>query len=169
MKRIPVCEIMSRKPVVARGDQHLPELVALMRASRLRSLPVVDDSGRLIGVVTESDLFLRPKGVPFSFEKLPSILGQIVVKDELDQVDLCKKVRVEEVMTSNVTAVGEDTALQDVAMLMYERKLTLVPVVAEGKLAGVVRRIDLLEIIYGAGPTVTDESGAERVPDPARV
>jgi CBS domain-containing protein len=169
MKRmIRVREFMSSPRVVAHGDMLLPKLVNLMRTHQVRSAPVVDDRGHLIGVVTESDLFLRPKGVPFSIERLPSLFGQIVDPEEFDRLELCKRVRVEEVMTRNVTTVGEDAALVDVAMLMYERKLTLVPVVAAGRLIGVVRRLDVLEMIYGDGQPAAEVFSDDLVPEPVR-
>jgi CBS domain-containing protein len=155
MKQIPVRAFMNRDPVTARGSMSIPELVALLKRNRIRSAPVVDDHGRVTGVITESDLFLRPKGVPFSLEKIPSLLGQIIARGEIGQIDLlCKQVKVDEVMTRHVTSVSEDATLEDVAMLMYEWKLTLVPVVTDGRLVGVVRRIHVLEQIYG-----------EKVPD----
>jgi CBS domain-containing protein len=150
MKHLHVRDFMSRNPVTARGSMSIPELVTLLKRNRVRSAPVVDDDHRILCVITESDLFLRPKGVPFSLEKVPSLFGQMVAKDDIGQVDLlCKQVKVEEVMTRHVTSVGEDATLEDIAMLMYEWKLTLVPVVADGRLVGVVRRIHVLEQIYG--------------------
>jgi len=157
MKLIPVRDFMSHQPVTARGSMSIPELVALLKRNRIRSVPVVDDEHHLLGVITESDLFLRPKGVPFSLERVPSLLGQMVARGEIGQVDLlCKRVKVEEVMTRNVNSVGEDATLEDVAMLMYERKLTLLPVVTEGRLVGVIRRVNVLEQIYGESAPAGD-------------
>ncbi len=148
MKKIPVAEFMTRELIVARREMPLTELVALLREHGVRGLPVTDESNRLVGVVSETDLFLKEKGVPFSLEKVPSLLGQMVDKDEVDQVELCKKVKVGEVMTGPVTTVDEETTLEDVAMLMYERHLTMLPVVDDGELVGVVRRIDVLRLLY---------------------
>ena len=158
MKQISVREFMSRNPVTARGSMSIPELVTLLKRNRVRSAPVIDDDHHLLGVITESDLFLRPKGVPFSLEKIPSLLGQIVARGEIGQIDLlCKRVKVEEVMTRNVTSVKEDATLEDVAMLMYEWKLTLLPVVTDGRLVGVIRRVHVLEQIYGETEPVSDD------------
>ncbi len=151
MKRTPVSRFMSRELIVARPEMPLTKLVALLQEHCVRGLPVTDESNRLVGVVSETDLFLKEKGVPFSLEKVPSLLGQVVDRDEVDQVELCKKVRVGEVMTSTVTSVAEEATLEEVAMLMYERHLTMLPVVRDGELVGVVRRIDVLRLLYGEG------------------
>ncbi len=149
MKRIPVSRFMSRELIAARQEMPLTELVGLLQEHCVRGLPVIDQAKRVVGVVSETDLFLKEKGVPFSLEKVPSLLGQVVDKDEVGQVELCKKVTVGEVMSSTVTTVDEETTLEDVAMLMYERHLTMLPVVDDGELTGVVRRIDVLRLLYG--------------------
>ncbi len=149
MKRIPVSRFMSRELIAARQEMPLTELVGLLQEHAVRGLPVIDQAKRVVGVVSETDLFLKEKGVPFSLEKVPSLLGQVVDKDEVGQVELCKKVTVGEVMSSTVTTVDEETTLEDVAMLMYERHLTMLPVVDDGELRGVVRRIDVLRLLYG--------------------
>ena len=149
MKRIPVSRFMSRELIAARQEMPLTELVGLLQEHGVRGLPVIDQAKRVVGVVSETDLFLKEKGVPFSLEKVPSLLGQVVDKDEVGQVELCKKVTVGEVMSSTVTTVDEETTLEDVAMLMYERHLTMLPVVDDGELTGVVRRIDVLRLLYG--------------------
>ncbi len=119
-----------------------------LRQCGVRAVPVVGDDGRLLGVVSETDLFLKEKGVPFSLEKVPTLLGQVVVQDELQDFELCQRVKVEEVMTDGVTSVEASATLEEVAMLMYERGFSVLPVVEGDRLVGVVRRIDILTRLY---------------------
>lgn len=149
MKKIPVKEFMTREPVSVGEEMPLTEFVAVIGEHKFRGVPVVDDAGTLIGVISETDLFIKPKGVPFSLEKVPSLLGQVIDKEDVDQVEATHKVKVGEVMSTALHTVDQDTTLEDVAMLMYEKHLALVPVVEDGKLIGTVRRIDVLERLYG--------------------
>ena len=148
MKGAPAKEFMSRDLTAARADMPLPELVRLFDKNKVRGLPVTDEDGHLVGIITERDIFLKEKGVPFSLETVPSLLGEVVDKDDVDDVDRCQSVLVEEVMHANVNAIDPETPLEDVAMLMFENNLTLVPVVTDDKLIGVVRRIHVLRKIY---------------------
>ena len=148
MKETPVSEFMSRDLTAASKEMPLTELVALFKENKVRGLPVTDDDDRLLGVVTERDIFLKEKGVPFSLETVPTLLGQVIDKADIDQVELCRQVKVEDVMRANVATVTETDTLEDVGMLMYEKKRALVPVVKDEKLVGVVRRIHVLREIY---------------------
>lgn len=148
MKETPVSEFMSRDLTAARKDMPLTELVALFKEHKVRGLPVTDEDDRLLGVVTERDIFLKQKGVPFSLETVPTLLGQVVDKADINQVERCRQVTVEEVMRPNVATVTETDTLEDVGMLMYEERRALVPVVDDDKLVGVVRRIHVLKELY---------------------
>ncbi|MGB5888884.1 MAG: CBS domain-containing protein [Thermoanaerobaculia bacterium] len=148
MKQTPVSEFMSRDLTSASKEMPLTELVALFKEKKVRGLPVTDDDNRLLGVVTERDIFLKEKGVPFSLETVPTLLGQIIDKADIDQVERCRQVTVEDVMRANVSTVTATDTLEDVGMLMYEEKRALVPVVEDEKLVGVVRRIHVLGEIY---------------------
>ena len=148
MKETPVSDFMSRDLTAASKEMPLTELVALFKENKVRGLPVTDDDDRLLGVVTERDIFLKEKGVPFSLETVPTLLGQVIDKADIDQVELCRQVTVEDVMRANVATVTETDTLEDVGMLMYEKKRALVPVVKDDKLVGVVRRIHVLREIY---------------------
>ena len=148
MKETPVSEFMSRDLTAASKEMPLTELVALFKENKVRGLPVTDDDNRLLGVVTERDIFLKEKGVPFSLETVPTLLGQVIDKQDIDQVELCRQVTVEDVMRANVATVTETDTLEDVGMLMYEERRALVPVVEDDKLVGVVRRIHVLREIY---------------------
>ena len=148
MKETPVSEFMSRDLTAASKEMPLTELVTLFKENKVRGLPVTDEDNRLLGVVTERDIFLKEKGVPFSLETVPTLLGQVIDKADIDQVELCRQVTVEDVMRANVATVTETDTLEDVGMLMYEEKRALVPVVKNDKLVGVVRRIHVLREIY---------------------
>jgi CBS domain-containing protein len=149
MKTISVTEFMSRDLSAAREDMLLPDLVKMLDERKVRGLPVVDDNGNVTGIVTETDIFLKEKGVPFSMEKVPSLLGQIIDPAEVDKVEGCRQVPVGDVMTRKVTTVTEDATLEEVTMVMYEKHVTLLPVLVDGKLSGVVRRVNILRRLYG--------------------
>ena len=114
----------------------------------LRAIPVVDDDNTLLGVVSETDLFLKEKGVPFSLEKVPTLLGEMVAEDELQDFEPTRRVKVEEVMSDALVTLEPSATLEDAAMLMLRRHYSLIPVVEDGKLVGAVRRIDILRRLY---------------------
>lgn len=149
MKRIPVTEFMNAAPPTTGPDASLAELVAALREESVRSMAVTDADGRLLGVVSETDLFLKEKGIPFSMEKVPTLLGRVVGQDQITDGEEFRTVRVREVMTGDVVTVGADATLEEVAWLMCRRKLSLLPVVSEGALIGEIRRIHVLRVIYG--------------------
>ena len=151
MKDLHATEFMETEPACARPDMPLAELVALFWRERVRALPVVDGE-RLVGVISETDLFLKQKGVPFSLEKVTTLLGEPVSPDRLSNLARCDRVTVGEVMTDHPTTVAPDTTLEQAALLMHERHLSVLPVIDGERLVGMVRRIDLLRRIYGVRP-----------------
>ncbi len=149
MKKVPVAELMEKDPVTTRPGAHLTELVTQLKRYGFRAMPVVDDDCRLVGVVSETDLFLKERGVPFSLEKVPTLLGRIVAEDELQDFEPTRRVKVEEVMSTTVVRLHPDATLEDAAMLMLKRNFSLIPVIDDGRLVGIVRRIDVLTWLYG--------------------
>lgn len=148
MKRIPVKKFMQQPPEAATQEMLLTELVALLRQRGYRALPVADADGRLLGVISETDLFLKEHKLPFSTQKVPSLLGELFDKEQIDEVEGLRKMTVGQVMHPTAVTVTEETPLQDLALLMSERHLSMVPVVRDNRLVGVARRSDVLEILY---------------------
>ena len=89
MKKIPVKELMQRDPVTANADMPLTELVVLLCEGGFRGVPVTDESNRLVGVISESDLFLKEHPIPFSTEKVPSLLGQSSTRNRWTRSSAC--------------------------------------------------------------------------------
>jgi acetoin utilization protein AcuB len=127
-----VTDRMSRPAVTIAVDSTLEAAHDLMRARRIRHLPVVDAGGRLVGIVTDRDLrqaLLAPslraqaRRLAASLEGLP----------------------VERVMTRGVVTVRPETELRDAAALMHEQKIGAAPVVDEaGAVVGVLTESDVL-------------------------
>jgi CBS domain-containing protein len=149
VKRVTVTRFMRPEPPVATPDMSLAEFVSGLESNRVRSMVVVDDEGRVVGIVSESDLFLKERGVPFSKEKVPTLLGRVIGKEKIDQPDHSTGITVGDIMTRDVVSVSLNDTLEDIAWLMLRKRVSLVPVVVDDKLAGEVRRVDVLRIIYG--------------------
>jgi CBS domain-containing protein len=123
---------------------------------------IVDDRGRLTGIVTESDFIAKRASVPFSMFQAPQLFGHWLPAQELDKAYAhARQVKAGEVMTRDVICVGEDATLRDVVLLMLERRISRIPVVKEGVLRGIVTRHDLLKTMAQTGHspdrTVSDD------------
>ena len=149
MKKIPVKELMTRELPTVSPDTPLSDVVAILAEAQVRSLPVSDADGHLVGVISETDLFLKERNAPFSTQKVPTLLGRIIDEHDLDQLDVSKRIPVEQVMCHQVETASEDTPLEEAAMKMMHLGITSLPVVNAGKVVGVVRRIDILRMIFG--------------------
>jgi CBS domain-containing protein len=112
---------MSRPVVTVRQDADFQKALALMQEKKLRRLPVVDDDGRLVGIVVERDLLVAAMRY------------------------LQSRVEIGDVMTRNVVSVGPDSDLNEVARTMLERKIGGLPVVEQGRLVGIITESDIFK------------------------
>ena len=153
MKHDAVKDLMTDQFLTVQSETPLAEVVALMAENKVRSMPVTDTENHLLGVISETDLFLKERNAPFSTQKVPTLLGRIIDKRDLDQLDVSKRIPVEQVMCREVETATEATSLEEAAMKMMRLGITNLPVVADGKVIGVVRRIDILRSIFGTAET----------------
>jgi CBS domain-containing protein len=126
------------------------ELVELLLRERSDGACVVDEEGQLVGVVTTMDLVFQEKRV-----HLPSILSFMDfaipleppqrLRDELEKIS---GTRVAEIMSDKPIFVGPSVPMSEVATLMVEQHLTLIPVVEDGRLIGVVTKEALLRAAF---------------------
>lgn len=124
-----VAELMTRTVVTIRGDTTATTAWALMKVRRVRHLPVVDDRGRVVGIVSDRDLTRSP----FT----PTRAGQPVPTGLL----------VERIMTAVVISVRPDDDVAEAARLMCEHKIGALPVVDHGRLVGILSEVDLLRML----------------------
>ena len=133
-----VREAMTKTVVTAPEQAPFKELVRAMREYRVSALPIMDDRGTIVGVVSEADLLLKEAPdvlTPHAFE------GK-VHKDERRKAE-GKVAR--DLMTHPAITVDPDAAVTEAARLMHEHHVKRLPVVdLDGRLQGVVSRVDLL-------------------------
>jgi acetoin utilization protein AcuB len=141
---------MTRHPVVVRADAPAAVAADLLRAGKIRHLPVVDATGRLVGILTDRDL----RQLVFD-PNVQEALGETAVA--------LSRFKVREVMTWGVVSVRPDTDLRAAARLMRERRIGALPVVENGAVAGILSEADLLaafEQALGARVTTVEPLAA---------
>jgi CBS domain-containing protein len=148
MADLKVGDIMERDVVAASPDDDVEALIKLLREHELPGVPVVDDAGRLVGIVTEGDLILRGDDSDLHLPNYFQLFGGIVFLEPLAHLeDKLRKAfasRVEEMMTSDVLTIGPDAGVHEAARLISSSGHNRLPVVEDGRLAGVVTRVDCL-------------------------
>jgi CBS domain-containing protein len=154
-------EIMNRQVITVPLGTSLAEAVRLMLQKGISGLPVVGANGEMAGIITEGDLMRRAelgtrKTRPAWIEFLrgPGRQADDFVRTHARKVD--------EVMTSDVITVSEDTPAVDVVALMEQHRIKRVPVTRGGKPVGIVSRADLLAVLgrilaAGEGVSASDD------------
>ena len=136
-------DIMTRDVATVRPETALAEAIAVMLERHVSGLPVVDDNGKLVGVLSEGDLLRRTETgtEPAHARWLDFILGPSRLAAEYVRTH---GRQVENLMTSDVVSVAPETPVADVVALMESRHIKRVTVLRGDALVGVVSRADLL-------------------------
>lgn len=128
-----VKERMSRPVITVLPDMSIMEALNLLKKEHIRRLPVVDQRGRLVGIVSERDLLQASpsSATSLSIWEINYLVGKITVK---------------QVMTRDVITVTEDTAIEEAARIMADNKIGGIPVVRGGEVVGIVTETDFFKI-----------------------
>ena len=139
-------DIMTRKVVTVTPDTEVREVARLLTERRISAVPVVDEQGRVLGIVSEGDLVRRPE---LGTERHPSWWLRLFLSPEDQAREFVKSHghRARDVMTRDPVTVDEEASLEDIAELLETRHIKRVPVVHEGRLVGIVSRADLLRAL----------------------
>ncbi len=155
-------DIMTRDVVTVGPDATVQEIAQLLVDRHVSAAPVVDAAGALLGIVSEGDLVRR---LEIAGERQPSWWLAMISDPGERAKDYVKThaQKASEIMTKNVATVNEATSVADIAHLLEERRIKRVPVLADGKLVGIVARADLLRALAVRPP----ERAGERTDDRA--
>jgi acetoin utilization protein AcuB len=128
-----VRERMSRSPVTIHIDTPITEALKVMRNNNVRRLPVLDDEGRLVGIVSEKDLlYASPSpATSLSIYEMHYMLSQL---------------KVTELMTVDVITVSPETPLEEAARIMADNKIGGLPVIQDDRLVGIITETDIFKV-----------------------
>jgi CBS domain-containing protein len=143
-----VSEIMERDPVTVAPEASVEDVVAALREHELPGLPVVDSEGTVWGIVTEADLVLPDEDGDLHIPHYINLFGGTVFLEPLsrfgDRLRKAFAANAADMMTRDVDTVAPDTSIREAARLIHETGHNRLPVVQDGKLVGVVTRLDVL-------------------------
>ncbi len=113
-------DIMTRKVCTIHPEASVQEVAQLLSRERISGAPVVNVDGMIIGIVTEADIISK-----------------------VDREGLL----VADIMSHEIIAVKEETPVNEIALLLTERRIKRVPVVRNGKPVGIVSRADIVDAV----------------------
>lgn len=152
-----VADIMTQPAITIGPDAPVHEAARLMAERGVSGLPVVDDHGDLVGIISDGDLVVRPRPRAHRpWWRLFFADAEQLAREYQKAVGTL----VGEVMTRSVVSVAPDLHVAMAALLIDRRGIRRVPVVAGGKVVGIVSRADLVRAL-AAAPVPGDEA----VPD----
>jgi CBS domain-containing protein len=143
-----VGEIMDPNPVSVTPDADVESVIRTLRKHELPGIPVVNDGGRCVGMITEADLVLPDEDGDLHLPHYVNIFGGTVFLEPLQRFEerlrkaFASKAR--DLMTEDPDAVAPDTTVDEAARIIHDTGHNRLPVVEHGRLVGVVTRVDVL-------------------------
>jgi CBS domain-containing protein len=145
-----VADVMTRDPITASPETPLKDVIQILAERRISGLPVIDASGKLIGVVSETDLMWQETGVtPPAYIM---ILDSVIYLENPSQYEkeLHKALgqTVGEIMTREPITITPDQSIAAAAKLMHDRSVHRLPVLDEaGHVIGILTRGDIIRMM----------------------
>jgi len=147
-------EVMTRSVVYVMAETPLDEIAKLLLREKVSAVPVLDNSGHLIGIVSEGDLVRRRFGDEEGRRSWWLDLFDPGTRHQGEFLNYLQNhgLRAHDVMTQDVVAVAENATLPEIAKLLERHGIKRVPVVHEDHVVGIVSRADLLRALGQAQP-----------------
>jgi CBS domain-containing protein len=146
-----VADIMDDDPVTVGPDDDVETVVRLLRRNELPGVPVVNEGGRCVGIVTEADLVIADEQGDLHIPHYVELFGGVVFLEPLRRFEerLKKAVasRVEDLMTAEPTTIESGASVHEAGRLIARSGHNRLPVIEHGRLVGVVTRVDVLEAL----------------------
>ena len=123
-------DIMTRQPITVTPQTSLEEAMALLLDHSISGMPVVDDEGHLVGIISEKDLLVLAYETLYGQQPPYTTVGEL--------------------MTPSPTTFEADTDILEIAESLIDNNFRRVPILEDGKLVGIISRADLIRAINDA-------------------
>jgi CBS domain-containing protein len=142
-------DIMTKDVVTVTPDTSIEELSTLLVSNEISGAPVVNADGTIVGMVTENDLISRNKRlhIPTVVSFLDAVIYLESSKKFSDDVKRLTATKVGDICAKKIVTITEDTTLTDIATIMSEKNVHLLPVVRSGKVVGIVGKRDVVKAV----------------------
>ena len=142
-------DVMVSPVVTVKPDSSVREAARIFLERRISAVPVVDDAGKLVGIISEGDLMRRSEA---GTERRRSWWLNAFTSDETLAAEYTRAHarKVADVMTPDVITATPDTPLQDIAALLEKNAIKRVPIVEKDRLVGILSRANLVQAVASA-------------------
>ncbi|MCP3901412.1 MAG: CBS domain-containing protein [Desulfobacteraceae bacterium] len=142
-------DIMVKDVISLSPETEITKAVEVLLNNHFNGVPVIDESGSLIGVLCQSDLISQKREIPFPpiFTILDGIIPLSSSKKLEKEFQKISASKVEHAMVTEPVSVQPDTPISDIASLMVEKHFHTIPVVKEKKLVGIIGKEDILRVL----------------------
>jgi len=138
-----VREVMTTRVIWVRKQASFREMAATLREHRVSAFPVLDEGGKVVGVVSEADL-LTKQALDGGEDGMPGMITGLLRRKEQEKA---RGITASDLMTSPPVTVRPEDTVEHAARLMYTRRVKRLPVVdAAGRLVGIISRADVLSV-----------------------
>lgn len=154
-------DIMTRDVIFAAADTTVDQITTLMMENHISAVPILDDGGALIGIVSEGDLMRRVEGAGKTNKSW--WLSLFSGSDNTAQDFIAMRGRhARDIMTRKVEVVSPETPVAEIARLLEEKRIKRVPVVDDGRIVGLVSRANLMQALASVPTVALDRSASDR-------
>ncbi len=146
-------DIMTKDVITVKPTATIGDLARILMEYRISGTPVVDEDGNLMGIVTENDLISKNRKL-----HIPTILRLFDAFIPLGTSRMEKEIKrmtaftVGEICSRDVVTADENMTIEDVATIMTDKNIHLLPVLKEGRLVGIIGKKDIIKGISGQSP-----------------
>ena len=147
-----VREFMNTQPITVTPDTGVGDVAQLIGRTERAGVPVVDDDGNLVGIITEDDLVLSDDEGDLHIPHYIELFGGVVFLEPLRRFEeRLKKAfgsTARDLMTSEVVTVSPEADVHEAGRLVQTTGHNQLPVVEDGRLVGLITRADVLRAVY---------------------
>ena len=140
-------EIMTQDVITVVTSTTVEDLARVLVEHKISGTPVVDEQDDLIGIVTENDLIRKNR--KFHIPTIVRLFDAFIMLESKSKIEQEIKemaaVTVADIFKKDVVTVSEDTPVDEIATIMSERDVHLVPVVEGRKIRGIIGKIDIIK------------------------
>ena len=142
-------DIMTRNVVTVKKDQPISDLSKLFIENHFNGVPVLDDAGKVIGVVTQSNLIEQNKNlhIPTVIALFDAVLFLESEKKFESDVKKLTGSKIEDIYHKKPITVSPDTDLSEITTIMAEKDVHTLPVLEDDKLVGIIGKKDVIRAL----------------------